>query len=271
MVSFPNCKINLGLNILRKREDNYHDLETVFYPVKLNDVLEIIPSNREESEFIVTGLDLKNDGKNLCIKAYELLKKDFPELPFIRMHLHKAIPAGAGLGGGSADAAFTLKLLNDKFSLNLSLSKLQEYALQLGSDCPFFILNKTSFATGLGQNLQPIQLNLSEYKILLIYPGIEISTTWAFSKIKPSIPAKSILEIIKQPIETWKNELVNDFEIPVFETYPELKKIKEDLYNKGAIYSSLSGSGSTVFGLFKKNFPLAFSAEYYFSKIINLN
>lgn len=169
------------------------------------------------------------------------------------MHLHKIIPTGAGLGGGSADGAFALKLLNEKFNLGLNIEELNHYASQLGSDCPFFILNKPCVATGRGEILEPINLNLPGYKFVLVNPGIHISTSWAFSQITPALPRRSIKEIIQHPIETWKNELTNDFEIPVFKNYPEIKEIKDSLYKSGAVYTALSGSGSTVFGIFKKN------------------
>jgi 4-diphosphocytidyl-2-C-methyl-D-erythritol kinase len=271
VVSFPNCKINLGLHILGKRTDGFHNLETVFYPVQLRDALEIIPSINTEIEFTATGLAV--DGKaqdNLCVKAYYLLKKDFQQLPAVKIHLHKAIPLGAGMGGGSADAAFMLKLLNEKFQLNLSSSELINYALQLGSDCPFFIINKPCFATGRGEVLEEITIDLSMYKMVLINPGIHISTGWAFSNITPALSNKSVKEIIQQPIETWKDQLKNDFEIAVFAAHPEIKEIKASLYQQGAIYTAMSGSGSTVFGIF--NTPVnttPFKNKNYFIKIIN--
>lgn len=268
MIAFPNCKINLGLNIIGKREDGYHDLETVFLPIPFTDVLEIIASQKT-NEFIVTGIAVGNDENNLCIKAYNLLKKDFSELPAIKMHLHKVIPLGAGLGGGSADAAFTLKLLNEKFKLNLQNEQLLNYALQLGSDCPFFIINKPCFATGRGEILKPINVDLSNYKIMLINLDIHISTRDAFSKIIPAKPKVSVKEIIAQPVETWKDNLYNDFEIPVFESYPEIKKIKEDLYDNGAVYASMSGSGGTVYALFKKDKTIKYQHNYFY-KVIKL-
>ena len=233
MIVFPNCKINLGLRILRKRADGYHDLETVFYPLPLYDVLEVIQdaeygmrdagNNQKESflqfsnsGFLITG----NPDDNLCFKAYNLLKKDFPQLAGIQMHLHKAIPAGAGLGGGSADAAFTLRLLNEKFNLDLSTDQLISYALQLGSDCPFFIINTSCVATGRGEILEPISIDLSSYKFIIVNPSIHISTANAFSGITPALPTKSVKEIIQQPIETWTNELINDFEKTVFSQHP---------------------------------------------------
>jgi 4-diphosphocytidyl-2-C-methyl-D-erythritol kinase len=252
MVSFPDCKINLGLHITGKRTDGYHDLETIFYPVKLKDVLEIIPS--EKFAFDVSGL--KIDGTtddNLCVKAFHLLKKDFPSLPDIKIWLHKHIPMGAGLGGGSADGAFALKLLNEKFHLNLSTHQLIGYASQLGSDCPFFIIDKPCFATSRGEILETIDLDLSSYVFVIVCPTVHISTAWAFSQISPQRSLNNIKEIILQPIERWKYALVNDFEKPVLAKYPEMKKIKEDLYKLGALYASMTGSGSAFYGIFKKN------------------
>ena len=258
MVTFPNCKINLGLNIVNKRDDGYHDIETVFFPVPLKDSLEVI--EKEKFEFSTSGSSIEGEtATNLCIKAYHLLKKDIPHLPLVQMHLHKAIPMGAGLGGGSADGAFALKLLNKKFDLNLSEEQLINYSLQLGSDCPFFISNEPCFATGRGENLAPIELDLSEYKIVIIHPVIHISTALAFATIKPLKPGKSIKQIIQQPVSTWKDELKNDFEKPVFAKYPEIKKIKDALYDAGSIYSSMSGSGSAVYGIFKKENPIPLS------------
>jgi 4-diphosphocytidyl-2-C-methyl-D-erythritol kinase len=271
MIVFPNCKINLGLNILRKRDDGFHDLETVFFPVGLRDVLEILPAQNHVTQFTVSGILPGKPEDNLCMKAFNLLKKDYPQLPEIKMHLHKAILSGAGLGGGSADAAFTLQLLDAKFSLAAPEKKMQEYALQLGSDCPFFLTNKPSLGTGRGEELEPVNLSLSGYKILLINPAIHVNTREAFMQIKPAMPAKKIKEIIQQPIETWKAELVNDFEKIIFENYPLLKKIKERLYENGAIYSSMSGSGSTLYGIFKKDATIHYPAEpAYFYKLFDL-
>lgn len=271
MLSFPNCKINLGLHILGKRDDGFHNLETVFYPVPFKDALELIPSTNTGIEFTATGLAVDgNAADNLCVKAYHLLKKDFPEIPTIKIHLHKAIPLGAGLGGGSADAAFMLKLLNEKFKLNLSTDQLINYALQLGSDCPFFIINKPCLATGRGEMLEEIAVDLSAYKIVLINPGIHINTGWAFSNITPAQPARSIKEIIQQPVNTWKDELKNDFESAVFTAHPAIKEIKEALYTQGAVYAAMSGSGSTVFGIFEPNTgPVTLKDSNYFIKIIN--
>lgn len=258
MVLFPNCKINLGLNITGRRSDGYHDLETIFYPVPLKDAVEVIENNTQSSmlnvQFSMSGIVVEGETeKNLCVKAFNLLKKDFPFLPGIKIHLHKAIPLGAGLGGGSADGAFTLLLLNKKFNLGLDEKQLLDYALQLGSDCPFFILNKPCHASGRGEKLEPAKIDLSAYKILIVHPGIHVSTADAFANIKPVIPSKSIKKIIQQPAETWRVELKNDFEETVFAKHAEIKNIKEQLYVAGAVYASMSGSGSAVFGLFKKN------------------
>lgn len=259
MISFPNCKINLGLRVLRKRNDGYHDLETVFYPLPFYDILEIVhaPGN---GSFTGTGLPIAGEAtNNLCVKAVELLKKDFPELPAIQMHLHKTIPMGAGLGGGSSDGAFTLQLLNQKFRLGLSKDQLLEYALRLGSDCPFFIINKPCFATGRGEQLEEIKVDLLDYRVMLMTPGIHVDTAKAFSETKPVIPSKSVKEIVRQPVTTWRNELVNDFEISVLKNHKEIREIKDFLYAKGAIYASMTGSGSSVFGIFPKDSVDGFS------------
>jgi 4-diphosphocytidyl-2-C-methyl-D-erythritol kinase len=277
MILFPNCKINLGLNIIRKREDGYHDLETIFYPIFINDILEIITNNTDcsisdiksselKTEFTCSGLPIEsNEQNNLCIKAYHLLKKDFPSLPSIKMHLHKNIPMGAGLGGGSADGAFTLKLLNNKFSLNLSDKQLLDYALQLGSDCPFFIINQPCYASSRGELLESVSIDLSKYSFLIINPGIHISTSLAFSNIVPHIPVKSVKEIIQQPVSTWKADLINDFEESVMKKYPKIKHIKDQLYTEGAVYVSMTGSGSTLYGIFEKGkVPELYFEEDYF-------
>lgn len=276
MIVFPNCKINLGLNILRKRSDGYHDLETVFYPIPLTDILEIIENKHPEQSakmpFTISGISMPEvPASNLCAKAYKLLKRDFPKLPFIQMHLHKSVPLGAGLGGGSSDAAFTLKVLNDKFDLHLSVQELMEYAAELGSDCPFFILNKPCFATGRGEILEEIQLDLSAYKFVVVNPGIHINTGDAFVKLKPAVPEKSIREIIAEPIVNWKTTLQNDFEKVVFKEYREIVDIKDSLYTKGAVYASMSGSGSTVYGIFpkEKDLSLTFPKHYFVKELIS--
>lgn len=278
MVIFPNCKINIGLNILDKREDGYHNLETVFIPLPLRDSLEIIHSSNDNPgvSFSQTGLTVEgNASDNLCVKAYHLLKQDFPALPAIQMHLHKTIPMGAGLGGGSADAACTLLLLNKKFQLNLSQEMLIRYALQLGSDCPFFIINQPCFGTGRGEKLQPLDLSLSGYQLLLINPGIHVNTGWAFTQLRQQdvLPRQSrqLLENIKTPINEWRHSITNDFEGPVFTAHPLLQEIKARLYGANAIYAAMSGSGSTLFGLFEKGHtPSSAFPENWFVKHLTL-
>ena len=277
MIVFPNCKINLGLHILNKREDGFHNLETVFYPIALTDALEIMPNpnGNTEIEFTASGLTVAGDASdNLCIKAYHVVKKDFPQIPPVKIHLHKAIPMGAGVGGGSADAAFMLKLLNDKFKLDISTEKLMDYGLQLGSDCPFFIKNKPCLATGRGEVLEEVSIDLSTYKIILINPGIHVNTGWAFTQLAEILRQtnrhpKSVKALISQPIETWKADLSNDFEMPVLAAHPQIKEIKDSLYEQGAIYAAMSGSGSSVFGIFDKNIEPSFKKDNYFIKIIN--
>ena len=256
MLSFPNCKINLGLRILRRREDGYHQLETAFYPFPVKDVLETI--RNEALSFTATGLQIPGDAStNLCIKAWQLLKKDFEQLPPVDIHLHKNIPIGAGLGGGSADGASMLLQLNRQFRLGLEEQKLMDYAVQLGSDCPFFILNKPCLAEGRGEKLEPIELDLSRYWLALVSPGIHIGTAWAFSRCTPTEAGRSIREIIAQPVETWRDQLVNDFEAPVFLAHPDLKKIKAQLYRSGAVYASMTGSGSAFYGIFPRDAGLS--------------
>lgn len=255
MIVFPNCKINLGLHILGKREDGYHNLETVFYPLNLTDILELLPTKETSNSFSFSQSGLTVEGSssdNLCVKAYQLLKKDFPNLPAMKLHLHKAIPMGAGLGGGSADGAFTLRLLNDKFFLQLDEKALLQYAAALGSDGPFFIINKPCYAGGRGELLEPVPISLKGYHIVLINPGIHISTAWAFAQLTPALPENDLRKIIAAPIDTWRSDLKNDFEGPVFQAHPEIGNIKETLYQRGAIYAAMSGSGSTVFGIFRE-------------------
>ena len=225
----------------------------------------------EDVELSLSGIETNTTTENnICTKTYYLLKKDFPDLPAVQMHLQKNIPTGAGLGGGSADGAFTLKLLNQKFQLGLTNAQLSQYALQLGSDCSFFIINKPCFATGRGEILETVDLDLAAYQIVLVHPGIHCSTAHAFSQVQPRMSVKSIKEIIRQPVVSWKNELTNDFEEPMFKESPELSSIKEKLYECGADYASLTGSGSTVYGLFKKIIEPRFHfPENYFVKILN--
>ncbi len=277
MVVFPNCKINIGLHVVRKRADGYHDLETIFYPLPLRDALEIVKretadgrretadvkrqtaignQNTEENSPVtlhMSGLPVQgNPEDNLCIKAYHLLQQHYPQLADIDMYLHKAIPMGAGLGGGSADGAFTLQLLNDKFQLNISREKLLDYSLQLGSDCPFFIINKPCYATGRGELLQAVQLDLSVYSFLVVHPGVHINTAWAFSQLTPAPSSQSLTEIIQQPVSNWRSVLKNDFEAPVCKQHPDLQTIPQKLYEAGALYASMTGSGSCFYGIFPK-------------------
>ena len=258
MIVFPNCKINLGLQILNKREDGYHNLATVFHPVAWHDMLEVVRKENDQPsdiEFSATGLPVSGDpATNLCVKAYRLLKKEFPTLPPVQLHLHKIIPMGAGLGGGSADGAFTVRLLNELFQLNLSREQLIGYALQLGSDCPFFIDNKPCYATGRGEVLEPVELQLNNYHLLIVNPGIHINTGWAFSQLNlqelNATPRPDLRQVVQQPVATWKEHLSNDFERPVFLAHPEVGALKDQLYAAGAVYAGMSGSGSTVFGIF---------------------
>lgn len=251
MICFPNAKINLGLHVTEKRPDGFHNLETVFYPVSLADVLEIVKTDDERSSFSASGLPVQGTaGDNLCLKTYHLLQKEL-NLPPVKIYLYKVIPMGAGLGGGSSDAAFTLQLLNKVFNLNISKNVLREYASRLGSDCAFFTENMPVFATGRGDILENIQLDISGYTIVIVKPDIHINTAFAYSLIKPCKPLIPLQEIISLPVDKWKYLLINDFEAPVFEKYPAIANIKTALYNQGAVYVSMSGSGSAVYGLFK--------------------
>jgi 4-diphosphocytidyl-2-C-methyl-D-erythritol kinase len=271
VLSFPNCKINLGLNIVRKRPDGFHDIETVFYPISIQDALEVIglPS-ANTNQFKQTGIEIPGGSdNNICLKAWEVLKKDYPDLPFVSIHLHKTIPVGAGLGGGSADGAFMLQLLNRKFRLGLDDKSLINYALLLGSDCPFFIKNKPVLATGRGEIFQNVDLDLTSYKFVIVNPGIYVSTAEAFGSITARQPSENIVDIIRlQPTE-WRGRLKNDFEEPVSKQHPEIAAIRDALYNKGAVYAAMSGSGSTVFGIFEKEKEVVFDFPgNYFVKTI---
>jgi 4-diphosphocytidyl-2-C-methyl-D-erythritol kinase len=263
MIFFPNCKINLGLKILRRRTDGYHDLETVFYPLPLKDILELAPlpdtnpttpGATPEASFTSYGIPIPGDpANNLCLKAWQLLRTDFPTLPAVQVHLYKNIPVGAGLGGGSADAAWTILGLNTQFQLGLSHQQLLHYAAELGSDCPFFMVNTPSLGSGRGEKLQPVELDLSPFTFALVDPGIHISTARAFSLITPAENPTPLTEAIKTPITHWPKTLVNDFEGPIFQLHPELQTVKDTLYTQGALYASLTGSGSSFFGIFPKD------------------
>lgn len=235
----------MGLQILSKRADGYHEIETAFYPISLCDVLEIIPSNI--LSFSSTGIDIPGKG-NLCLDAYQLLKEDY-DIPAVQIHLHKIIPIGAGLGGGSSDAAFTLIGLNKIFNLKLSNTQLKIYALQLGADCPFFIENKPMLAQGIGEELTAIELNLSEFYIVVVKPDVHVSTAMAYAGVVPQETVNSVKTLLKAPISEW--QLKNDFEPSVFAQFPVVERIKNLLYQEGAVYASMTGSGSAVFGLFR--------------------
>jgi len=252
MLRFPNCKINLGLYVTARRPDGYHDLETVFYPVQVQDSLEIIPAN--EPALHVSGLAVAgNKEDNLVWKAYMLLQKAFPaSVPPFDIYINKTIPMGAGVGGGSADGAFMLQLINDYCQLGLDKTTLAELALQLGSDCPFFIYNTPMYAAGRGEQLEPIELSLKGYSIQLICPRVHVSTAAAFKMITPKPAPIDLQQLGTLPIAEWENKISNDFEAPVFAQHPVLAQIKQQLYAGGALYASMSGSGSAIYGIFEK-------------------
>lgn len=250
MIVFPNAKINLGLFITERRSDGYHNLETVFYPVKAEDVLEIVPA--EKTSISISGLPVAGDpGNNLVLKAFDLLQRDFPgKVTPVAIHLHKAIPMGAGMGGGSADGSFMLQLLDRYFDLGINPEQMIDYALLLGSDCPFFMINRPCFAAGRGELLKPLELSLKGYNIQLICPGLHISTATAFRDIRPKQAAFDLKEIASLPVSEWRHHIVNDFETTVFPHYPVLPQIKSQLYQQGAVYAAMSGTGSAVYGIF---------------------
>lgn len=254
MIAFPNAKINIGLQILGKRPDGYHNLETVFYPVNIVDVLEIIEAR--ETSLNLSGIALPEGGDNLCLKAYRLLRQDF-NLPDFEIHLHKGIPAGGGLGGGSSDAAFLIKLINDYCGLKLSIETMQRYAARLGADCAFFVENSPQFAEGIGDRLRPVALDLSAYKLVVVTPPVFVSTARAFSGVQPRMEGCQLEKHIAGSIQAWKDHIVNDFEGSVFPEFPQIRQIKQELYAQGAIYAAMSGSGSSVFGIFEKATRLA--------------
>jgi 4-diphosphocytidyl-2-C-methyl-D-erythritol kinase len=254
MLAFANAKINLGLYVTEKRPDGYHNLETVFYPVKINDVIEI--TDAEETTCQISGIDIPGSTEdNICLKAFELLKKDF-DLPAQQITLLKNIPVGAGLGGGSSDAAFLIKLLNDKFQLGLNTHRMEDYARQLGADCAFFINNKPVFAEGKGDEFSEVKVDLSGYQIVLVKPPVHVSTADAYSGIVPHRSGASLKDLIQLPLKDWKTNLKNDFENTVFLKYPEIAAVKQALYHEGAIFAAMSGSGSSVFAIFEDQVKL---------------
>lgn len=265
MITYPNAKINIGLNITERRHDGYHNIESVFYPINLQDAVEIKTIEGEEPQ---GGYKLKVSGTildgtpddNLVVKAYQLLRKDF-NFPAQKIHLYKHIPVGAGLGGGSSDAAAIIKMLNEKFALGLTSEQMQNYAVQIGADCPFFISNTPVFATGIGNIFTPIEFSLHGKTIILVKPDIFVSTRDAYALVKPSPAAIPLTEAIKQPISEWKQIITNDFEKSVFAKYPEIAAIKDKLYDMGALYASMSGSGSAVYGIFDS--PIEYADEIF--------
>lgn len=272
MICFPNAKINLGLNIVSKRPDGYHNIETIFYPIPVKDALEIVKA--DTTTFNPSGIPV--DGppeKNLVMKALNLLKARYT-LPELEVHLMKAIPFGAGLGGGSADAAFMLKLVNNFCSLSITNNALEEMASQIGADCAFFIRNNPVFASGIGNVFEPVALSLEGYYLCLVKPDVWVSTPQAYAMVKPSQPEVSLKEIASLPVDKWNGMMVNDFETSVFTQHPVIGEIKDALYKEGALYASMSGSGSSVFGIFnnptdlKKRFSSCFVWE---GKLESLN
>lgn len=265
MITFPIAKINLGLNVIRRRADGYHDLQTVFYPVNLRDALEVYPMDGafpsdKHCDIKVSNISIDGDeDNNLVVKAYNHLSAHYT-LPRIHIHLHKEIPTQAGLGGGSSDCAYMIKLLNSMSNLGMSTNEMESIAASLGADCAFFINSRPAYAEGIGDRLYPISLDLSGYHICIVRPSIAVSTREAFSLLSPHVPSKCCRDVVLQPIETWKDHLVNDFEQSIFHIHPEMCEIKDHLYRRGAIYASMSGSGSSLFGIFCE--PLDLSGEF---------
>jgi 4-diphosphocytidyl-2-C-methyl-D-erythritol kinase len=251
MLYFPNAKINLGLNILKKREDGYHDIASVFYPVGWSDALEVLEADGFNLTF--SGLEIPGSlENNLIYRAYNLLQSSFDfKGRALSFHLHKVIPMGAGIGGGSADAGFAIKAINEMLELGLSNKEMEKVAAELGSDCPFFIENRARYCFGRGTSFEDFEINLEKYWILLVYPDLHISTVQAYSSVRPQVPEYELREILRMPINDWKKYLKNDFEEGLFQAFPEIKSIKNRLYSSGALYASMTGSGSTVYGIFE--------------------
>jgi 4-diphosphocytidyl-2-C-methyl-D-erythritol kinase len=259
MIVFPNAKINIGINITARRPDGYHNIETIFHPVRIVDALEALPG--KELTFKASGLGIPGRTEdNLCIKAYHLIKKDY-DIPPVNFCLHKHIPIGAGLGGGSADAAFFIKLVDRQFSLGLSTEKMLDYARQLGADCAFFIESKPVFAYEKGDRFEPVSVDLSKYHIALAMPPAHVSTSEAYRGVKPAQPKQSLKELIALPLEEWKNCIKNDFEESVFKNHPAIRGVKAAMYEAGAVYASMSGSGASVFGIFNEKPDLSVLEE----------
>jgi len=280
MITFPCAKINLGLNIVSERENGYHNIETVFYPIPLYDALEIkymdekFPSD-VPCDLKITGNAVDCDEQwNLVVRAYNLLAEDY-KLPRVHAHLVKRIPSQAGLGGGSSDGAYMIRLLDERFRLNIGNAEMERYAAKLGADCAFFITSEPAFATGIGDELAPVdgpEGNLKGYYIAVVKPDVAVSTRDAYKQIVCKKTGKSCRTIVRQPIETWKKELTNDFETPIFAVHPELAEIKTRLYNLGAVYAQMSGSGSAIFGIFKQKPTFDIEKEFHgsYTKILEL-
>ena len=276
MITFPIAKINLGLNVVERRPDGYHNLQTVFYPVPISDALEVTTMDPQfpspyDCDLKVTNISIEgNEQRNLVVRAYQLLKQDFPLLPRLHAHLHKCIPTQAGMGGGSSDCAFMIRLLNEQFHLELTDQQMIDYAARLGADCAFFILSRPAYAEGIGEQLQPVALDLSNYWIAVVRPDIPVPTKEAFSLIHPHYPEKNCRDVIMQPIKTWRHDLVNDFEQSVFALHPEIGAVKQRLYDLGAIYAAMSGSGSALFGIFKEKPTLDTEFEGMYKQVLKL-
>lgn len=258
MITFPNSKINLGLWVTQRRSDGYHNLQTVMFPIPWCDILEIVPSIESKTTLVITGSEINSPAEeNLCYRSWQLMADKY-NIPDVKIHLHKVIPTGAGLGGGSSDASFTLAMLNKLFQLNLSNEILESLAVQLGMDCPFFIKNVSALSTGRGEFLTPISINLDGYYLVIAKPPVHVSTAAAFIGIKPVFRENSIGELVKLPVAEWRGKLHNDFEDSVFDLYSDILEIKNCMYRHGAIYAALSGSGSAVYGLFDKVIDIDF-------------
>lgn len=275
MTTYPIAKINLGLNVVERRADGYHNLETVFYPVPISDALELHPMDDGfpspwNCDLKVTNLEIEGDERrNLVVRAYDLLARDF-KLPRIHAHLHKAIPTQAGMGGGSSDCAAMLLALNEMCHLGLSERQLVDYAARLGADCPFFVLNRPAYAEGIGERLQPIALDLSGWWLAVVKPPVPVSTKEAFALLTPRPTTMKCRDIVRQPVESWADGLRNDFEESVFAQHPEIGEVKSSLYDLGATYAAMSGSGSSVFGLFRSDIDLTGAFEGMFKRVVQL-
>jgi 4-diphosphocytidyl-2-C-methyl-D-erythritol kinase len=270
MVIFPNAKINIGLSVIRKRNDGFHDIESIFYPIGLCDSLEYLPAGKipaTDTASLTYSGPFPVTGKDICIKLTEMLR-DLFSFPALRMHIHKNIPSGAGLGGGSSDAAFLLKSLNSLYSFELNQAQLEELAGRIGSDCPFFIRNNPCLVTGKGEFLQEIHLSLKGYYLMLVCPGIQVSTAEAYREVIPSGKSPNLPELAGEPVDIWKHLIINQFEDPVFRKYPLLAETKKELYDMGAIYVSMTGSGSAIYGLFRSEaeIPEHFSNYFIFTE-----